>query len=189
MSAEYRALVDKVDAFTQAALSHAREDMHCTRGCDSCCHVWLTLNSVEAAALQQALSLLPAEARARVTARGRAELAREHAGQEPARCAMLEDSGACAVYSARPLVCRTQGHALRYPAGFIPERALRASSAAGAVTYCPLNFVERPPAPADVLDAERVDQILAVVNQRFCQRHGDDPLVRHPIHALAARAD
>ena len=36
---------------------------------------------------------------------------------------MLELDGRCAVYAHRPLVCRTQGYALRYPAGFMPEAA------------------------------------------------------------------
>jgi hypothetical protein len=54
------------------------------------------------------------------------------------------------------------------------------------MTHCPLNFTEHPPQARAVLDAERVDQILALVNLRYAQQHGLDPEARHPIRALAA---
>lgn len=177
MLAEYAALVAKVDAFTRAAFEAGRADMACRRGCSSCCEVSLTVNPVEAAALRQALERLDADERARIAAR---------ASAAADRCVMLEDDGSCAAYAARPLVCRTQGFALRYPPGFIPVDAVRARSSAGEVTHCPLNFTEREPEAAHVLDAERVDQILALVNVRFAREHGLDPEARHPLRELAA---
>src|SRR4051794_27322245 len=125
MSRELDALVAKVEAFTRPAFERARDQMACRRGCDSCCLVWLTVDQVEAEQLRAALSAMPADARAQVRARGVRELAREAAQESGPRCAMLEEDGGCAVYSARPLVCRTQGHALRYPPGFIPVSAVR----------------------------------------------------------------
>jgi hypothetical protein len=175
---EYDALVAKVEAFTRAAFEGAGADMTCHRGCSSCCEVSLTLNQAEAAALQRALEQLAPEERARLAARASAA--------DPGRCVLLDPDGACAAYAARPLVCRTQGLALRYPAGFIPVDAVRARSGVGEITHCPLNFTERPPRGRDVLDAERVDQILALVNRRFAEKHGLDPEARHPIRALAA---
>jgi uncharacterized protein len=166
-----------VAAFTRAAFEAEQAEMLCRRGCASCCEVSLTLNQVEAAALQRALEQLPTEARAAIV---------ERAARTEERCVLLEADGSCAAYEARPLVCRTQGFGLRYPAGFIPEAAVRARSSAGEVTHCPLNFNARPPQPAHVLDAERVDQILALVNLRFARQEGLDPEVRHPIRALAA---
>jgi Fe-S-cluster containining protein len=177
MLAEYAALVAKVDAFTRAAFDAGRASMACRRGCSSCCEVSLTVNHVEAAALRQALERLDAGAHARITAR---------ASKDTGRCVMLDDDGSCAVYAARPLVCRTQGFALRYPPGFIPAGAVRARSSAGEVTHCPLNFTEHAPEAAHVLDAERVDQILALVNVRFAREHGLDPEARHPLRELAA---
>jgi Fe-S-cluster containining protein len=189
MSGELDALVAKVEAFTQPAFERARDQMACRRGCDSCCLVWLTVSPVEAEPLRAALSAMSADARARVRARGLRELARESAREPGPRCAMLEDDGSCAVYGARPLVCRTQGHALRYPAGFIPASAVRLRLSTGEVTHCPLNFTERLPEASEVLDAERVDQILAVVNQRHSQATGLDPAQRHSLSALAAGED
>jgi hypothetical protein len=102
---------------------------------------------------------------------------------------MLEPDGRCAVYEQRPLVCRTQGLALRYPHGVIPVSAVRERLPNGEVTHCPLNFGERVPAASDVLDAERVDQLLGLVNLRFAQATGDDPTRRYAISAIAAAAD
>jgi Fe-S-cluster containining protein len=188
MSEEYRALVAKVEGFTSAAFERRRADMACRSGCDACCHAWLTVSPVETHQVREAIGALPAATRVELAARGRLELAREAAG-ESARCAMLAADGRCDVYEARPLVCRTQGHALRYPSGFVPVEAVRAKSAAGEVTHCPLNFVARAPEPADVLDAERVDQILALVNHRFAHARGLDGAQRTSLSELAAEAD
>jgi len=188
MSDEYRALVDKVEAFTRVAFARRRTDMACHAGCSSCCEAWLTVSAVEAAELRAGLQALPPEARARVAERGMREQAREAEGATDARCAMLELDGRCAVYAHRPLVCRTQGYALRYPAGFMPEAAVRARTSTGDVTHCPLNFTHMAPHAEDVLDAERVDQILTVVGQRFALATGGDPSARFAISALTAEA-
>lgn len=189
MSTEYAALVAKVEGFTSAAFERRRGDMACRSGCDACCHTWLTVSGVEAEAVRAGVRALTAEARARLAERGRRELAREQAGEAAPRCAMLADDGRCDVYEARPLVCRTQGHALRYPSGFVPAEAVRSRSAAGEVTHCPLNFTGRAPDAADVLDAERVDQLLALVNHRHALARGTDPGQRTELSVLAAEAD
>jgi hypothetical protein len=144
---------------------------------------------VEAAEIEALIPGLDSAHRAVLAVRGKAELAREAHRESPHRCAMLEADGSCAIYEARPLVCRTQGHALRYPNGLIPAQAVVAKSARGEVTHCLLNFQARPPQPEDVLDAERVDQILAVVNHRFSQARGESPERRFALSALAAEAD
>jgi Fe-S-cluster containining protein len=186
VSTEYGSLVDKVDAFTHATFERRRADMACRAGCDGCCQVWLSVSTVEADAIRGALAALAPEARARVMERGVREHRREAEGESSPRCAMLESDGRCAVYDQRPLVCRTQGHALRYPQGFIPEGAVRTRMPAGDVTHCPLNFTRAAPNGEDVLDAERVDLLLALVNHRFAVEHGQDPATRHAISDAAA---
>lgn len=183
MLREYRALVDKVTVFTDAVTARRGADLSCRAGCASCCYAWLTVSAVEAAPLREALAQLPADERARVRARGVEELLREGRGDAPARCAMLGDDERCVVYQGRPLVCRTQGHALRYPPGFIPEAAIARKSANGEETWCPLNYDAAEPNGEDVLDAERVDQILAVVSARYLARTPEGvqrPLARTP---------
>lgn len=189
MSEEYRALVAKVEAFTSAAFARRRADMACRSGCDGCCMVWLTVSPVEAAEVARGIAALDAPSRRRLAERGARERDRERSGQSPARCAMLEDDGRCLIYAHRPLVCRTQGHALLYPPGVIPEAAVRARTARGEITHCPLNFTGEAPRGEDALDAERVDQILALVNHRFAEQEGVEPHARRALSELAAEAD
>ena len=102
---------------------------------------------------------------------------------------MLNTDGRCAVYAARPLVCRTQGHALRYPAGIIPSAAVRKRLVNGEVSACSLNFTQSMPPDSDILDAERIDQLLAIVNARYCAARGGDAHARHPLSEIAAHCD
>jgi len=176
---EYEAVVRRVEGFAAAVSERRAADMACRAGCDACCQVRLEVSAVEAAAVRRALEQLPGAARDAVRERARSG--------DPARCVMLDEAGRCAIYGARPLVCRTQGLPLRYPAGFVPADAVGLDlGQRGQATWCPLNFTERAPAGADVLDAELVDQLLAVVNQRYCAATGEDPLARIALEALAA---
>jgi len=185
MSSEYRALVEKVDAFTAATALRRKDDLTCSAGCASCCHAWLTVSTVEADEVRKGLAALTHDERAQIAARGGLELEREREGLEEPRCAMLDEAGRCAVYTSRPLVCRTQGHALRYPQGFIPVEAIARTTSNGAETWCPLNYHAREPNPEDVLDAERVDRILAVVAARYVAAKSIDER-RVSLSALAA---
>jgi hypothetical protein len=189
MTPEYRALVDKVEAFTQVVGKRRQRDLACRAGCDACCHAWLTLSRVEADNVRAHLLTLSAAERTAIAERGRLQQARELTGEHEPRCAMLGADGRCGVYEARPLVCRTQGHALRYPPGFVPESAVRSRVRDGEVTHCPLNYTEAAPASPDVLDAERVDQLLALVNHRHALALGVAPDTRTAISQLAAEAD
>jgi uncharacterized protein len=189
MSSEYDALVAKVAAFTEQTAARRAADLQCKRGCDACCRVSLSVGPLEAAAVQAGLALLPAARRAQVRERGLSALAREQAGDHEPRCAMLDDDGGCAIYAQRPLVCRTQGHALRYPDGLIPLESVRARAGQGDVTWCPLNYRGEPPRPEDVLEAERVDQLLALVQQRYAAEQRVDPLARIALSALAASSE
>lgn len=187
--AEYRALVEKVDEFREAFAARNQANMACGPGCASCCQTWLSVCAVERAALEAGLAALSAEERARIAERGRRELARERNGDGAARCAMLDDADRCSVYEHRPLLCRTQGLPLRYPPGVIPAHAVRARIPGGELTHCPLNYTQTAasaPVAERPLDAERVDQLLGLVNLRFARAHGADPENRSAISAIAA---
>jgi len=176
--AEYRALINKVSGSVSAIEARRRASFACRRGCDQCCHVQLEVLPVEAASITRYLSSMDPEARAEIRRRS------DGGGDEVERCAMLGDDGACAIYEARPIVCRTQGHALSYPDGVIPVDAIRAR-VAGEVTWCPLNYVESAPEPADVLSASLLEELLFVVNRRFASRGGPDPEKRVVLSDLA----
>lgn len=160
VSAAHRALVDKTDAFERGVRERRASDMACGPGCSGCCAEQLTVCDVEAELLREGAASLDAAALGRLGTR-------IEALAHGAACVFLEGDGRCAVYASRPLVCRTQGLPLRYPSGLIPIEAIRSGSrgAGDELTWCPLNFVERRPAAADVLDAARLDTMLALSNR------------------------
>ncbi len=176
----YTQLVSKVDAFSAGVHEGRAADMRCAPGCSACCHVELTVCGVEAEEVARGLAELPETARARLAERARAAPAYGGA------CVMLEDDR-CLVYARRPLVCRTQGLALAYPPGFVPEAAVRAKDARGHdITWCPLNFQDAPPQPREVLDAGRLDETLAVVER--LRGDGGGGRARVSLRELARRA-
>ena len=108
------------------------------------------------------------------------------ADDAPERCVMLEDDGRCAIYASRPLVCRSQGLALAYPSDVVPVEAVRARAGDKALVWCPLNFTAHPPTGADVLDAGRLDEALAVLNRALVETR--DPLTRWALRDLVSAA-
>ncbi|HSV96087.1 MAG TPA: YkgJ family cysteine cluster protein [Spirochaetota bacterium] len=147
----YTALVRRVDAFCAEVLREYRSSMACAPGCDSCC-ILETVNAVEAGVLlNHAASIGPAH-RDAVMLRA-AEPAR--AGQP---CVFLEN-GLCAVYEARPLICRTHGLPVYLD---------------GAVDFCPKNFTEvsRIESPF-ILGLENLNTMLGAINLEFQREHPD----------------
>lgn len=169
---EYRAARAKIDAAADEVFARRSDDLACTRGCSSCCVEGLTVLSVEAYSI--------------------AAHAQEHGlasepSPPPGGCAFLDEEGACTIYEARPVLCRTHGLPLRMPKGQDApvEGARRPLKVLGDVEVCSLNFQERPFASEDVLDAERMAALLLVVEQRFRERAGlEGPLERVPLAAL-----
>jgi uncharacterized protein len=174
--AAHRALVAKIDAFDTNVRARRAADMKCRAGCSACCGEQLTVCDVEAALVREGLAALDAAARDRL-----ADRLEVLAPGSP--CVLLEGDGRCSVYASRPLVCRTQGLPLRYPEGLIPAEAIfsRARGKTDVLTWCPLNFVEGAPAAEDVLDAERVDTMVALSNREA----GGDPARRTALAELA----
>lgn len=194
---EYAALAARADEFFSATLAADPDSFACQRGCAQCCHVDLSLSPVETAAVRNHLEANDG-ARLRIQSRANAR------AEDDTRCVMLDDNGACDIYEARPLVCRTQGLALRYPAGVIPAAAIRArdkvppgmgvghaagrdpGATPGEVTWCPLNYVGRAPVAAHVLDADRLDQAHGLVNRRFAEGANLPPLNRTKLRQIAS---
>lgn len=166
--AEYLAAREKIDTAARAIAARRASDLACTRGCSSCCVAGLEVLSVEAFALQEHLD---AHGPSRPPA------------PSPGSCAFLDEDGACTVYEARPVLCRTHGLPLRLAE---PRTGARAFRVLEDVEVCALNFTEAKPAPADVLDGERLSALLLVVEQRFRAAAGlEGPYERIPLLALA----
>jgi hypothetical protein len=185
LPAPYVALRKKVDAFSDDVMHRRAADLACRSGCAGCCHVELSVNAVEAAAIRDYLSQLSAADRAALR-QALSAIAPPSPGAPP-RCAMLRDDDTCAIYPARPLVCRSQGLPLLYPAEIVPEAARRGRSADGrALTICPLNFTNPDAGPErqDILDAERVDVLLSLITRQFAAAAGTSSTVRYGLADL-----
>lgn len=171
MAPEHLALRAKVDAFSEGVAAR-REDLTCHAGCSQCCEVELELSDVEAEAMRAGLREISPDVLREIDIDGPG-------------CVLLDRAtGRCRAYAARPLVCRTQGLPLRYPEGTLPEETVMGQAPGAEITWCPLNFREAPPEPADVLDAERVDVMLALLNRRASAT----PLRRTALRALVREA-
>lgn len=178
-SPEYDALVEKVDAFARKVAARRPDDLECRAGCSSCCAPGLTVSPVEAAPIRDFLARRRSEG-ARPGLGGAAPGSRPPAGA----CVFLDSRGECGIYPVRPLVCRTQGLPLLYPADTVPLEAVMARAGTGEVTWCPLNFTQSAPDGDDVLDAGRLDEMLALVNRRFVDGE-DEALERIALEDLA----
>lgn len=181
---ELRALQAKVDAFAQAVQQRRSDDMECRAGCAGCCHTQLSASVVEAALISAFIAALPQDAQAQL--KQQAAAVDTANTDDRRRCAMLTKQEHCAIYPVRPLICRTQGLPLQYPAELIPAESIyKRRSESTAVTWCPLNFTKAEPSSPDTLNAERVDQLLGVVNLRYAHARAVDPAPRTALSVLA----
>lgn len=154
--AQYRALVAKVDAFFERVRERHGDRMRCASGCSACCGHALTLSPVEAESVRAHVATLPDDVRARLAKRARRETP----------CPALDDDGRCAIYEARPIICRTQGVPMRVGSASLPVVPEGAADANG-LSVCPLNFEGVALAslePDVILDLENVDVTLGLIN-------------------------
>jgi Fe-S-cluster containining protein len=145
----------KVDTFFTRAQGKLGEAITCRAGCDDCCRRRFSVTTIEAAALGEALDRLPAEERRRVAARA--------AEPEGSVCPALGEDGRCAVYEARPTICRTHGLPIRFT-----ERT--AGRSLPVVDACPKNFVGLDLGslePSNVLDQATLSTVLAALDAAY----------------------
>lgn len=136
--APWRQICAKVDAFFGEVCSRHAEALQCRRGCDLCCKQELSVMLVEALAVVASLEELSAQVREPLAAAAAG-------GEEP--CVFLHD-GACRIYDARPLVCRSHGLPIRQQ---------------GEVASCELNFPDGHPA-GTILDGGWLTATLTIAN-------------------------
>jgi Fe-S-cluster containining protein len=140
----------RVDAHFAAAVTATPTAFACRAGCESCCHQRFGVFEVEAAPIRAALRALA------TTSPARRERVR-HQADDPAdasRCALLVH-GRCAVYEARPLICRTHGLPVAVPSA--------QDNAKMRVDHCPLNFRDQTPPRASILALAAINEPLAVL--------------------------
>jgi Fe-S-cluster containining protein len=163
----------RVDDHFAAAAERSPRDLTCAAGCAACCHQRIGVFEVEAAVLREALAVLAQrdpDRRARVRRQADDPAAQHH-------CALLLD-GRCAVYAARPLICRSHGLPI----------AVEGDAPAPRVDHCPLNYQEAAPPPASVLRLAAVNQPLAVLAALWASDAPSAP-IRVELAELARAAD
>lgn len=160
-------LMAKVDAFFGRV--HERfpgvAGVTCHAGCDDCCRRRFSVTAIEAELIAEAVA-------AQGTARA--------ASADDTACVFLGPDGRCAVYEARPLICRSHGLPIRYASG---ARVLP------LVDACPRNFEGRAPAslPADcILDQATVSTILGVLDAARAAELGQAGRDRVELSAMLA---
>ncbi len=172
--AAYDQLIADIERFGEMLRARFLTAIACRLGCTGCCQQHLTVLPIEAARLREYVAGLDAPTRARLRRQAQATLQREAAlfrdappqpttfPPEPERsvpCPALLD-GACAVYPARPVLCRTHGFPLLY---------LDDDEESGLLDVCPLNFTddEATITHRDVFDMTVVNARLVAASLAF----------------------
>jgi len=145
----YPELARKVDAFFARVEARHGSEMKCGTGCHDCCHVRLSITTVEADAIRDEVARWPEPRQRALTA---------NAAAAPAdRCAALDAHGRCLIYAARPVVCRSHGAPIRMREGSLP-----------VITACANNFTARGPAAAEpdcILDQETLSAMVLAIDR------------------------
>jgi len=147
----YRQLVTRVDELCTGIEHALQNQITCSEGCSACC-TSITIFPVEAAALREALMVLPDGEAASI----RRHVA-EHAADE--RCPLLYDHR-CLLYTARPIICRTHG----LPILFMENDKQR-------LDCCPLNLLNRESlSGSTIIDLDRLNVMLVTINALFLKQ-------------------
>ncbi len=152
---EYQKLIVDVDLRCHRIIQRHRDHIACTKGCTgNCCRIHISVYPVEAMSLALALQNLAPDLRRRIRHKAR------HTNSF-GPCPLLED-GACLMYDARAVICRTHGLPI-----LTEYRGHR------AIGFCGKNFQNLTPIPEeDVIDLAHLNSSLAAVNCRFVSEFG-----------------
>jgi Fe-S-cluster containining protein len=125
----YKSILVRADQWFASVMASQRENLACGRGCSLCCHGLFEIGSCDVPVIAEGLAALHPARRNMIIRRSldlvessRHPNLRECSAKEKEEffartastpCPNLDDSGACMIYEARPLVCRTFGLPLR----------------------------------------------------------------------------
>ena len=147
---DYHKLIAAVDRRCRRIARRHRDHIACTKGCaGNCCRIHISVYPVEALSMALALQKLAPDLRHRIQNKARRT-------NSFGPCPLIED-GACLMYDARAVICRTHGLPM-----LTEYRGHR------SVGYCEKNFRNLSPIPAeDIIDLSHLNNLLAAVNRGF----------------------
>jgi len=157
----YKVLLKKTDEKSKEITTRYSEKIRCGKGCHSCCLHGLTVNGLERENIRQYLTSHPdVSTKAVLNAK-----TNPHQGQ---RCAFLDAAGACIIYEARPIVCRSHGVPLK--ATLEGDSSAHISSSPIQKSVCPLNFTDmnlKDVGEHYFINLDTLNTILVLLNQQF----------------------
>lgn len=145
-------LYQKVVEFEQNLSNEFKEGLECKKGCQQCCYVDLSVFDIEANNIKQHLE----ENKNQIVEKlNRVQPDREDfTGQMSKPCHFLRNEE-CVIYEARPLICRTQGLAIKV-----------LSSKSEYLDICPLNKSALEKVKNnEILNLETVNTLLIQLNR------------------------
>jgi Fe-S-cluster containining protein len=147
---DYRKWIADVDRRCRRIVSRHKDQIACAKGCaGNCCRILISVYPVEAVSLALSLQKLSPEMRRRI----------QHKACHTSSfgpCPLLED-GACRMYAARAIICRTHGLPM-----LTEYRGHR------SVGFCGKNFRGLSPLPEeDIINLVQLNDTLAAINRRF----------------------
>ena len=170
----YNVLLQKTDEKSMEITTRYQEKIRCGKGCHSCCLHGLTVNGLERENIRQHLIANPALV-VKVEANARAN---PHKGQ---RCTFLDADGACLVYEARPIVCRSHGVPLK--TALDPDATVHISSSEMHLSVCPLNFSDmnlKDVGDHYFINLDTLNTILVLFNQQFDAKNAEKRFLLTP---------
>ena len=148
----YHNLVGKIDSLCRGVMTQCADSISCRKGCDSCCRHF-SIFWVEAVNLAYFVATLPQKQAALL--RSKADVLADHDV-----CPLLME-GACAIYPARPIICRTHGLPI-----------LARSETRQIVDFCPRNFTQVETIPGHlIIDLDTLNNTLVAINALFVSRY------------------
>ena len=146
----YQDLVSRIDDQCKIINEDWQDQIVCSKGCDECCR-HISVFPVEA--ISMALAMKKLSSRQTAQFQTQAEIA-----SDDSPCPLLEN-GACMIYQARPVICRTHGLPI-----------LSELEDQQVVDYCPKNFTSVDSLPGNAfLSIDNINIMLATVNQHFIE--------------------
>lgn len=147
----YKQLLKKIDSFVGTLHKKYPDSFSCKKGCADCCIAGITVWQVE---YDNILDYLKKDVPSPLVGEGHGE---------GAKCHFLDAQNTCAIYDARPIVCRLWGMPM--------------ARDEGDVNCCEKNFADsiKGLIKPDIINGDVILKTLAAINHVYCRQRGLDP--------------